>query len=46
MRRRRSIAKVRPFLIAADWRPTALADRVDLDRLLRPRSQQLELFAN
>ena len=40
-----SIAKVRPFLIAADWRPTALADRVDLDRLVRPRSRQLELFA-
>ncbi len=39
-----SIAKVRPFLVAADWRPTALADRFDLDRLLRPRSEQLELF--
>ncbi|MEW9856977.1 putative DNA modification/repair radical SAM protein [Novosphingobium sp. M1R2S20] len=40
-----SIAKVRPFIIAADWRPTALTDRADLRRLLSPREQQLELFA-
>ncbi|HWT13215.1 MAG TPA: putative DNA modification/repair radical SAM protein [Allosphingosinicella sp.] len=40
-----SLGKVRPFLIAADWRPVALADRVDLAGLLRPRSRQLELFA-
>jgi putative DNA modification/repair radical SAM protein len=38
-----SIARLRPFLIAADWRPVALADA-----LLTPpraRSEQLELFA-
>ena len=39
----RSLDKLRPFLIAADWRPTALADR--LDPLPRPRMEQLELFA-
>jgi putative DNA modification/repair radical SAM protein len=35
-----SAAKVRPFLIAADWRPVALADRLDPV----PRKEQLELF--
>jgi putative DNA modification/repair radical SAM protein len=38
-----SIAKLRPFLIAADWRPVALADA-----MLSPReskAEQLELFA-
>jgi predicted DNA-binding helix-hairpin-helix protein len=37
-----SIAKLRPFLIAADWRPVRLADAV----LPRPRASaaQLELF--
>ncbi len=41
-----SVAKVRPFLITADWRPTLLTDRADLRRLLTPRSEeQLELFA-
>jgi predicted DNA-binding helix-hairpin-helix protein len=39
-----SIAKVRPFLIALDWRPTALTDRADLRGLLTRKSQQLELF--
>jgi len=39
----RSLDKLRPFLIAADWRPTALADR--LEPLPRPRMEQLELFA-
>ncbi|MEM6907533.1 MAG: putative DNA modification/repair radical SAM protein [Pseudomonadota bacterium] len=39
-----SIAKVRPFLVALDWRPTALTDRVDLRALLAPKSEQLELF--
>ena len=38
----RSIAKLRPFLIAEDWRPTLLADR--LDPVPRARSEQLELF--
>ncbi|MDH7975550.1 putative DNA modification/repair radical SAM protein [Sphingomonas sp. AR_OL41] len=40
-----SIAKLRPFLIAADWRPTGLADRLDLRPLVAPRAKQLELFA-
>ena len=40
-----SIAKVRPFIAAADWRPTSLTDRADLRALLAPRDEQLELFA-
>ena len=40
-----SIAKVRPFIVAADWRPTLLADRADLRALLAPQTEQLELFA-
>jgi putative DNA modification/repair radical SAM protein len=40
-----SIAKVRPFIIAADWRPVLLADRADLRALLAPKQEQLELFA-
>ncbi|MEM6585529.1 MAG: putative DNA modification/repair radical SAM protein, partial [Pseudomonadota bacterium] len=39
-----SITKVRPFLIALDWRPTTLTDRADLRSLLTPKSKQLELF--
>jgi len=39
-----SIAKVRPFLITLDWRPTVLTDRADLRALLTPKSEQLELF--
>jgi putative DNA modification/repair radical SAM protein len=39
-----SIAKVRPFICALDWRPTLLTDRADLRRLLAPKSEQLELF--
>jgi len=41
-----SIAKLRPFLVAADWRPVALTDRADLAALVRPKpARQLELFA-
>jgi putative DNA modification/repair radical SAM protein len=40
-----SVAKVRPFIVAADWRPTLLTDRADLPTLLKPKQQQLELFA-
>jgi putative DNA modification/repair radical SAM protein len=42
-----SIAKLRPFLIAADWRPVVLSDQADLRALVAPkaRSEQLELFA-
>jgi putative DNA modification/repair radical SAM protein len=40
-----SIAKVRPFIIAENWRPSLLTDRADLKQRLRPRKEQLELFA-
>ncbi|HEX8642920.1 MAG TPA: putative DNA modification/repair radical SAM protein [Allosphingosinicella sp.] len=40
-----SVAKVRPFVIAADWRPTLLTDRADLAQRLKPKQRQLELFA-
>ena len=40
-----SIAKVRPFIAAADWRPVALIDRADLKQRLQPKREQLELFA-
>ncbi|HVF37473.1 MAG TPA: putative DNA modification/repair radical SAM protein [Sphingomicrobium sp.] len=40
-----SLAKVRPFIITADWRPTLLADRADLRQLVTPAARQLELFA-
>ncbi|KFG91306.1 Biotin synthase [Sphingobium herbicidovorans NBRC 16415] len=40
-----SIAKLRPFLIASDWRPLHLIDSVDLQRRLTPAATQLELFA-
>jgi putative DNA modification/repair radical SAM protein len=40
-----SIAKVRPFIAAADWSPTVLTDRADLRTLVAPRQTQLELFA-
>ncbi|USA38466.1 putative DNA modification/repair radical SAM protein [Pelagerythrobacter marinus] len=40
-----SLAKVRPFICTADWRPTRLTDRADLRSLLAPRAEQLELFA-
>ena len=39
-----SVAKVRPFLIAEDWRPVALADRAELLPLVAPKVKQLELF--
>ena len=40
-----SIAKVRPFIVTLDWKPTLLTDRSDLRALVAPRQQQLELFA-
>ncbi|MBT2185453.1 putative DNA modification/repair radical SAM protein [Sphingobium nicotianae] len=41
-----SLAKIRPFIVTADWRPTSLLDRDDLRRIVGPRpSEQLELFA-
>jgi putative DNA modification/repair radical SAM protein len=39
-----SIAKVRPFLVTCDWRPTNLTDRADLRVMLAPKQVQLELF--
>jgi putative DNA modification/repair radical SAM protein len=40
-----SISKVRPFITAADWRPTLLTDRADLRLIVAPKREQLELFA-
>jgi len=41
-----SVAQVRPFIVAEDWRPGALSDRNDLRPLVAPPpSRQLELFA-
>jgi putative DNA modification/repair radical SAM protein len=39
-----SVAKIRPFIIAADWRPKQLTDAADLRSQLSPPAQQLELF--
>jgi len=41
-----SIAKVRPFIAALDWRPVALLDRADLRARIAPKKEQLELFAS
>ena len=40
-----SIAKLRPFIVADDWRPVALSDKVELRPLVAPKKQQFELFA-
>ena len=40
-----SVAKLRPFIVAEDWRPVLLTDRADLKPLVTPRREQLELFA-
>jgi putative DNA modification/repair radical SAM protein len=40
-----SVAKVRPFIVTSDWRPTLLTDRADLRALVAPKEQQLDLFA-
>jgi len=40
-----SIRKVRPFIEAADWRPTAILDRVDLRAMMVKAPKQLSLFA-
>ena len=40
-----SVAKVRSFIVTADWRPTLLLDREDLAIRMRPPAAQLELFA-
>ena len=42
----RGVKKLLPFITAADWRPVVLADRDNLDTLVRPQAQeQLELFS-
>jgi putative DNA modification/repair radical SAM protein len=40
-----SVAKIRPFIVTSDWRPTLLTDKVDLKRWIKPEKHQLELFA-
>jgi predicted DNA-binding helix-hairpin-helix protein len=40
-----SLEKVRPFVIAADWRPTALLDQERLREKLIHAPRQLDLFA-
>ncbi len=40
-----SIAKIRPFIVTPDWRPTLLTDRADLRALIVPKAEQFELFA-
>ena len=40
-----SIAKVRPFIAASDWTPTALTERADLKARIVPAAKQMELFA-
>ena len=44
-----SVAKLRPFIIAEDWRPVVLADKAELGGTVKPpvapKKQQLELFA-
>jgi putative DNA modification/repair radical SAM protein len=40
----RSVTKCRPFIIARDWRPVALADADDARMRLAAQAKQLELF--
>jgi putative DNA modification/repair radical SAM protein len=40
-----SVAKLRPFIVAEDWRPVLLTDRAELKPLVAPKREQLELFA-
>ncbi|MDJ0276351.1 putative DNA modification/repair radical SAM protein [Sphingomonas sp. 2R-10] len=40
-----SIAKMRPFIVADDWRPVVLADRAELRPIVAPKkADQMELF--
>jgi putative DNA modification/repair radical SAM protein len=39
-----SVAKVRPFIVAEDWRPVVLSDRAELKPLVAPKAKQMELF--
>ncbi len=40
-----SVAKLRPFIIAEDWRPVALADKAELRPMVAPKPKQMEMFA-
>ena len=40
-----SIARLRPFIVTDNWRPTLLADREELRPLVVSPSKQLELFS-
>ncbi|MBB5986890.1 putative DNA modification/repair radical SAM protein [Sphingobium lignivorans] len=40
----RSIARLRPFIVTADWRPASITDSVDLRARLAPPPRQMELF--
>ena len=40
-----SVAKLRPFIVAVDWSPSGLIDRVDLRARIAPPAKQMELFA-
>jgi putative DNA modification/repair radical SAM protein len=42
-----SIAKLRPFIIAEDWRPVVLSDTANLRPLIapKPKPKQMEMFA-
>ncbi len=41
-----SIKKMLPFVVTADWRPTATLDSSSLEARLRPAATQLDLFAS
>jgi putative DNA modification/repair radical SAM protein len=40
----RGLAKLKPFIVTADWRPGPLTDRADLRERLAPPPAQLSLF--
>jgi predicted DNA-binding helix-hairpin-helix protein len=40
----RGLAKLKPFIVTADWTPGGLTDRADLRERLTPAPQQLSLF--
>jgi putative DNA modification/repair radical SAM protein len=40
----RNLAKLKPFIVAADWTPGGLTDRADLRARLAPEAEQLRLF--
>ena len=40
----RNLAKLKPFIVTADWTPGALTDRADLKQRLAPEPEQLSLF--